>query len=94
MRVCSDPADESKGDTGCAHRKNCYNQRIKGGKDDTHFNIARLCGRASCLRGCGAKRETLRLGMNEAQVKQCLGDPADMRGAMINKYGQQIAVWE
>ena len=52
-----------------------------------------LLGITGCLTSA-KKLTTLQLDMSKAQVKQSLGDPVAGRGAMRNKYGQVVEVWE
>ena len=47
--------------------------------------------------GCAATSQVLSrvsLGMTKAGVRNQIGEPTAVRGAIINKYGQCIDVWE
>ncbi len=51
---------------------------------------------ALLLSGCATTRslESLSLGMTRAEVQRRMGSPGAARGALVNKYGQRVEVWE
>ena len=48
---------------------------------------------ANCVTGAHNLKK-VSLGMNKNQVETQLGEPTVVRGAIMNKYGQVIEVWE
>ncbi len=60
------------------------------------FVVVLLC---LVISGCATIKSTrvlskIDLGMTEEEVRRRLGEPTVARGAIINKYGQKIKVWE
>lgn len=52
-----------------------------------------LWGVLACVTS-SEKLVTIQLGMTKGQVRQVLGEPTVARGAIRNKFGQVIEVWE
>ena len=55
--------------------------------------IFSLCIVSACVTS-SEKLVDVQLGMTKGQVRQVLGDPTVARGAIRNKFGQVIEVWE
>lgn len=54
-----------------------------------------LC--VALVAGCYALKTrllNLNLGMTKSEVISAMGNPSAVRGSIVNKYGQQIEVWE
>ena len=50
---------------------------------------------AGCTTAKSAKKaQAIRLGMSKADVQENLGPPTVLRGAIVNKYGQNVEEWE
>ncbi len=55
------------------------------------------CVSVVALSGCATtapRLQRLSLGMTKAQAVEAMGNPTAVRGALKNKYGQTIEVWE
>ena len=46
--------------------------------------------------GCATTRslQSLSLGATKAEIQHRMGSPSAVRGAIVNKYGQHVEVWE
>jgi len=56
--------------------------------------LALLCLMAAGCLAPASRMTRLKLDMTKAEVRQAMGEPSSARGALRNKFGQVIEVWD